>query len=257
MGATFIGVDLAWRGDRNHTGIVVTRGDEDGARLVSYSVGITSILSAAHFVAEHATHDTVVAIDAPLIMRNASGQRPCETMVGRRFGRFHASCHTSNLTLYPDPASVRSVDRLQTLGFRHDLDLANAKLRNGRWLFEVYPHPAHVMLFGLERIIKYKKGARTQKLDGLKELQRHLQSLYGGLPSLIATPELIALLGRDVDELRGSHIKHYEDILDALFCSYLAMHCWRWGSEKNEMFGDLTTGYIVVPAALAQEAVAS
>jgi predicted RNase H-like nuclease len=31
--------------------------------------------------------------------------------------------------------------------------------------------------------------------------------------------------------------------------AYLAWHCWRWGEERNEMFGTLADGYIVVPKA--------
>ncbi len=44
-------------------------------------------------------------------------------------------------------------------------------------------------------------------------------------------------------------MKRYEDTLDAIFCAYLAWHCWRWGAERNEMFGTMEQGYIVVPKA--------
>ena len=50
-----------------------------------------------------------------------------------------------------------------------------------------------------------------------------------------------------MDELRGRSLKSYEDALDAVFCAYLAFHYWRWGAERNEMIGDLESGYIVVP----------
>jgi predicted RNase H-like nuclease len=28
---------------------------------------------------------------------NETGQRPCETLIARNFGKYHASCHTMNL----------------------------------------------------------------------------------------------------------------------------------------------------------------
>jgi predicted RNase H-like nuclease len=52
-----------------------------------------------------------------------------------------------------------------------------------------------------------------------------------------------------VDRVKGLALKRYEDTLDALFCAYLAWHCWRWGKARNECFGDLAHGYIVVPKA--------
>jgi hypothetical protein len=57
------------------------------------------------------------------------------------------------------------------------------------------------------------------------------------------------LLSCDVDRVKGLALKRYEDTLDALFCAYLAWHCWRWGKARNECFGDLAHGYIVVPKA--------
>lgn len=206
-----------------------------------------SLSDAAEFVARHATDNTVVAVDAPLIMKNKNGQRTCETEIGRKFWRFHASCHTSNLTLYPDPDSVRFGKLLEGQGFAHEPWIENTKHRQGRWLFEVYPHPAQVVLFSLERIIKYKKGSAVEKQSGLRRLQSHLRTLMRGVPPLTSTPCLEGLLTRNVEQLRGVARKHYEDVLDAVFCAYLAVHYWAWGKERNEMIGDPDSGYIVVP----------
>jgi len=38
-------------------------------------------------------------------------------------------------------------------------------------------------------------------------------------------------------------------VLDAYFCAYLALFYWRWGGERNEMIGDLQSGYIINPTA--------
>ena len=39
----FIGVDLAWQGDKNHTGAAVLSGGVHGGSLVAVSDGLTSI----------------------------------------------------------------------------------------------------------------------------------------------------------------------------------------------------------------------
>jgi predicted RNase H-like nuclease len=247
MTTTFIGIDLAWSVEKNNTGVAVLRGGRSGASLVESDSGVTSMSGIVALVAKHATDTTVIAIDAPLIVKNRTGSRPCEKEIGRRFGKFHASCHSSNLARNPHPAGVRLVSELGALGFTHDLDLTRARHRGGRWLFEVYPHPAMIVLFGLQQVIKYKQGKVAEKRAGLEQLQKYLGTLTARNPGPNESPRLPALLGQDPERLRGRDLKHHEDALDALFCAYLAYHCWCWGAERNEMIGDLETGYIVVP----------
>jgi predicted RNase H-like nuclease len=114
-------------------------------------------------------------------------------------------------------------------------------------IFEVYPHPAMIRGFGLDRIIRYKKGRVAEKRAGLAILRRHLRTLVNGSSGLIGLPTLSEVLDRDPAGLAGEALNRYEDTLDAIFCAYLAWHCWRWGAERNEMFGTMAEGYIVVP----------
>jgi predicted RNase H-like nuclease len=74
-----------------------------------------------------------------------------------------------------------------------------------------------------------------------------------GASGLVMSLALAELLETYLDELRGRDLKYYEDQLDAVFCGYLAWLCWRWGAERNEMFGALADGYIVVPTALTNQ----
>lgn len=245
---TFIGVDLAWQGTTNHTGIAVARENDGDAELVAVASGITSFEAAVAFIAAHATEHTVVAIDAPLILKNDTGRRPCETLISRKFGARHAGAHSSNLTLYPCGGPARLVAMLAAHGFAHDLVLEQARKRNGRWIFEVYPHPAQVVLFDRAKIIRYKKGSVGEKRAGLATLQSYLaDALPAAEPALQPATVGRDLLATDLGVLNGRRLKEHEDVLDAWFCAYQALYLWWWGAERNEMLGDLDTGYIVVP----------
>lgn len=244
----FIGVDLAWQSDRNPTGAAVLAGGINGASLVAVSDGLATIDAVVDFVAAHATDEAAIAIDAPLIIRNTGGQRPCETEIGRRFGRYKASAHTSNLSLYPNPGSLRLADALKRRGFSHEIAPPTDKFRGGKWFFEVYPHPAQVVLFDLPERLLYKKGRVAQKRAGLEYYRGLIRDrLSRADPPLQLIGQLERLLGEPVDQLVGRALKHYEDVLDAVFCAYLALHYWRWGHERNEMIGDLANGYIINP----------
>ncbi|NWJ48321.1 MAG: DUF429 domain-containing protein [Chloroflexi bacterium] len=76
-------------------------------------------------------------------------------------------------------------------------------------------------------------------------MQKYVSSLSGFEPRLLIPPELLA---RDTSAIKPStKLKHYDDLLDAIICAYVAYFYWYWGQEKCHMFGDLNHGYIVTP----------
>jgi predicted RNase H-like nuclease len=246
---TFIGIDLAWQSDRNHSGGAVLEGNERAVQLRELSSGLCTLADVEAFVEGNAGSDTVVAIDAPLVIENVDGQRACETEISRRFGSAHASAHTSNRRLYPDARSVQLAKDLEAGGFRHCLSPLSPHC-GGKWFFEVYPHPAHVVLFSRDTIIKYKKGRVAARRAGLMEFRQSLLvHLSNARPSLKLNALLESFLGEPLENLRGAGLKEYEDKLDAVFCAYLAAHFWAWGYARNEMIGTVEQGYIINPIA--------
>jgi predicted RNase H-like nuclease len=244
---TFIGVDLAWKSDRNHTGAAVFRGGVQGVQLVSLSDSIATFQAVHEFVSGHTTLRTCTAIDAPLIIINATGQRPCETAVGTRYGAREASCHTSNLRLFPNAPSVALAEDLVSAGYVHAPEAPESA---SKLLLEVYPHAALVALFDLPKSLKYKKGNLTQKQFGLGVLAAHIRKLFNATPALVPNALLEELLSRDLTRLPRSDLKKHEDLLDAVVCAYLACYFWCWRMDRNEVFGDIHTGYILNPTLL-------
>lgn len=243
MATSFVGVDLAWQSDSNPSGVVAALGDSAGAEVVAAEPALSGIQSVVDFIERYSDETTVVAVDAPLIIRNREGQRPCEREIGRRFGRFKAPAHASNLSRYPDPASVQLARSLEALGYQHP-DPSLVMDTGQRTMLEVYPHPAMVMLFGLEERLKYKKGPVAARRRGLIELGELLSGqLPRAQPCLVGTDALVL----QVESLRGRALKSYEDVLDAAFCCYLALNLWSLGPAGNEMIGDRRTGYVVNP----------
>lgn len=178
----FIGVDLAWQSEGNHTGAIVLFGDADGAELkAGHSPPIQGLSAVRQFISDNSLRTTVVAIDAPLIINNTCGQRPCETAIGQRYGARQASCHTSNLSLYPDAASLRLAASLAAGGYIH---APEASIKSRNVMLEMYTHAALVALFDLPKVLKYKKGRLTQRRAGLQTLADHIlnpKSLTGAL----------------------------------------------------------------------------
>lgn len=173
----------------------------------------------------------MLAIDAPLVIPNKSGIRNCERLVNAEFRSYHAGCHPAHQGRPFYPGIARLMEALQQRGFRHAAEMMPGV--PGRLMIEVHPHAASVSLFGLERIIKYKKGKLAERA---RELSR-LRELLGGLLQC-PLPAIPA---------RGGELKAVEDQLDASLAAYIGWLWWRHGAAASRCYGEAATGYIVIP----------
>lgn len=248
----FIGLDLAW-GERNNTAAAVLESTSTGgasARLVDFQERLQTDETILDYLISMSPDGACLAIDAPLIVRNPEGARPVDREVTRLFGRYGAGAHPCNLKKFPHGVrGKRLAEKLTRHGFRHQ-PLIGLKERRKvmKRVFEVYPHPAHVVLFHLEKRLLYKKGDVETRRRGLTLLQEKLfEELTRLKPHLQADKKLQTLLRKDVSLMGGRTLKAYEDTLDSLSCAYIGLYHWYWGEERSEVVGDTQTGYIVIP----------
>lgn len=242
---TYLGIDLAWAA-RARTGLAAL--DADG-RLVASTSAITDDEIAA-FVDAHTSGTVVAAIDAPLIVPNATGSRVPEQLITQEFGRYNAGAYPSNRSrpLFDPPRGETLCER-----FGWDRDPATPPGRDRSVAIEVYPHPAMVVLFALATVLPYK-AKRGRSLDSLRtafvSLLDHMELVCDDPLRLTSSArwgtirDAVATAGRVAD------LERVEDEVDAILCAYLA---WLWGTGSRQMrvLGDVETGYIVVPGALS------
>ncbi len=242
----FVGIDLAWS-DSNPTGLALIEGGRESGSLVSTELVETDEEIVGWVEEKVAGSEAVLAVDAPLTVPNETGRRPAEEVVGKLFSRYDAGAHPANRNrLSQWSGRVRGEDIVEKLGekgFHHDpyLDLHE----ECRKIVEVYPHPAMVTIFDLERILRYKKkpGRNYDFLWGeFERYQENIRGLSEEEPSL-SKPDLAE---KDVQGLRGSGLKEYEDKLDALFCAYTGYYYWA-NPDRCEVLGTEEGGYILTP----------
>jgi predicted RNase H-like nuclease len=237
---------------RNNTAASVLESTKGGkvARLLHFQERLQTDEEIIDYITSMSPDGACLAIDAPLIVRNQEGARPVDREVTRRFGRYGAGAHPCNLKKFPSGVrGERLVEKLAPYGFKHEPFIGiRERRRLMKRVFEVYPHPAHVVLFNLRKRLLYKKGDIETRRNGLVFLQKMLLERLPGLrPPLRADKKLKDLLQRDLSSTKGRALKAYEDTLDSLFCAYIAFYHWYWGEEKSEVLGDMETGYIVIP----------
>jgi len=123
---------------------------------------------------------------------------------------------------------------------------------------EVFPSPAQVILFpwahhnahGHYRPPRYKykrKRSWTETQCEWEIYRARLLSLRAKEPALKFSKEVKNVLNIDAEGFRGVRYKILDDLLDGIFCAYLAFYFWFWGSERDWMVGDMSTGYVALP----------
>ncbi len=244
MPRRLIGVDLAW-GERNESGCaeLAWRGGE--LELIRLDV-LRSLEEIVGWI-EPDRGDWVVAVDAPLVVLNQTGRRRADADVSAKYWPFHAGAYPTNLTLLgTDHRGGRLWRELEACGAA--LVERVEDLNEGRLALEMFPHVAMVELFGLERIIKYKKGRVAKRRVGQGELadaiRAHLCAVEAR-PRLRVDPTLEDLLREPEEPLRGRALKRREDALDAVVCAYVA--AWVDAGRPLQGLGQVGKGVVIAP----------
>jgi histidinol-phosphate phosphatase family protein len=190
----------------------------------------------------------LIAIDAPLAVPNETGGRLCDRQAAAVFRRFEAAPYLANrrnLSRYGGLRAEAIRQQLQLLGFCHDPYIKCQK--PSRQVVEVFPHPATVSLFQLDRTLKYKaRSGRSYSLrwQELTRLRDSLASLADATPPLRLSPDLSTMR---IEGLRGRRFKETEDLLDALVCAHSIRYAWHHGPRGYAVYGSADEGHILVP----------
>jgi predicted RNase H-like nuclease len=237
-----VGVDLAWSA-KNRSGVCAI---QDGRVLGSACLRSDEEIEA--WIRRHDDGELLVAFDAPLVVPNRTGRRPCEALFASVFASAHAGPYPANLTLLRDDVRAHRLSRRLRLG----VTPAAVRRRPLRAGIEVFPHPALVVLLDRAERLPYKaKPGRALGIrhEAMRELLAGLEGLKRGDPSLdVATgpdwPRLAALC-----EARpsGAALKRLEDELDAYVCAYIGWYHLAWSGTRSLTIGDGRCGYIVTP----------
>ncbi|MDQ3855352.1 MAG: DUF429 domain-containing protein [Chloroflexota bacterium] len=247
----FVGIDLAWslhHTERPETGAVVL--DERGSVLRTEHLGTDD--SIVELVTAHTDAEgCIVAIDAPLVVPNETGQRPCE-----------AALQAAGISVYPANRSlfertlggVRGEELVRRLR-EHGFQLCD-RLQQGvpvRACLEVYPRATIRRLWGRIPTYKGSKAKAGVLVSGLERLQTLILTeldppLHWAEPPLPAQRTPGRLLGQ---------LKQRGDLLDAALAAWVGYAAWLPGPQRVETFGTVADGFIVVPLESARRSVRS
>jgi predicted RNase H-like nuclease len=239
-----VGIDLAW-GRRAATGLCAV----EGARVLD-SASVRTDAEIEAWVRRSWAEGLLLAIDAPLIVRNRRGHRPCDVALAGAFRAQRVALYPANLGRPAFRNGGRAAALARRLGASVD--------PLGPWrpgacrAIDVYPHAALVALFDLSETLKYKARA-GRRLEGRRAafatLLDCLRALAAFDPPLDVTtgPRWAALEGGVAAAASGAALDRLEDELDAHVCAYVGLYHLAWRGSRSVVVGDAARGYVVTP----------
>ncbi|WP_326719535.1 DUF429 domain-containing protein [Streptomyces sp. NBC_00243] len=245
----FIGIDLAWahggaRAKPNETGVAAV--DRSGVVLeCGWTRGLAETMS---WLARAAVDGSALAfVDAPLVVDNPAGQRPCEREVGQRYGRWKVSANSTNQSS-PRLAGVLLREGLQESDWVYD-DGRGGPPTGGMVMSECYPYTtlvgAHELGYDQERPTYKRRPARvpTAQWRAVRaaECDRLIARMAGlataDPPLLLASHPVSRRLLDEPSPQRAADYKHREDLIDALLCAWTAALWSRHGPARCQVLG--------------------
>ncbi|MFD3496671.1 DUF429 domain-containing protein [Streptomyces sp. NPDC058676] len=245
----FIGIDLAWaqggaRTKPNETGVAAI----DGRGVViecGWTFGLEETMA---WLAKTAVGGSTLAfVDAPLVVDNPAGQRPCEREVGQRYGRWKVSANSTNQSS-PRRAGVLLRALLQEFGWAYD-DGRGGPPTGGLVVSECYPYTTLVgaceLGYDQERPTYKRRPARVPtaqwravRAEECDKLIARMAGLATADPPLLLASHVVSrrLLDEPSPQLAADY-KHREDLIDALLCAWTAALWSRHGLARCQVLG--------------------
>lgn len=241
----FLGLDMAWA-PRNSSGGAVMELTEDGDVKLTSAASMRAHEDILGWVARNRGRSgCVLAVNAPMIVENTGGRRPCDVLLEKHFAAVDS--YQVNTVNASQPRMMGRA--LMRMGFDPHPGA------EGDRLIETYNQPTQVLLFDVERPIRLKigpVGSRKEAVDRFRELL--YEKLGDANPRLVDSPALDALIDADLPSSNGSRVGELEERLEAVLCAYTAAYLYVRGPEACAMLGDLNEGYLLIPMSRQAEA---
>ncbi len=249
---TLIGFDSAWTDNAKAPGAICAVRVRGGVAVEWWPPELVSFSGALDFVRRVRSVDgvTLVALDQPTIVPNATGMRPVERVAASLVSWLGGGVQPSNTGRTGMFCAASPVWRfLRDLGAVEDPEAARTAT-SGLFLMEVFPALAlasfDAEFFGRLAAPRYNPGrAKTFRAE---DWRRVADSAARAAATLGSDP--MAAWCRDAAMLERPR-KADQDRLDSVLCTIIAAR-WRCGTrEESLLLGDRTSGYMVLPASAA------
>ena len=236
----YLGLDLGWT-PRDPSGGAVLETTEAGNLILVTAESLRTHEDTLRWVSKNRGRGhCTLTVNAPVIIENLSGSRPCDRLLLEHFGRFKIDEDANNNISASHPRTMAKA--WMRMGFDPDPGSESDRI------IETHFQAAQIMLFGLDRPIRIKSGpigSRKESVDRLRELIQ--ERMMDGTPMLEPSDALDSILDAHLPDLNGTRIGELEERIEALITAYVGAVLGQVGGDACAFLGDLDKGYILLP----------
>lgn len=247
----YLGIDLAWgEGSQvkpaNRSGVVALESDGRIVRA-GWTIGVEETIE---WIEANAVADTLLFVDAPLVIDNETGQRLAERQVGQRYGKWWVSANSTNTK---SPSTGWGAAAPATGGPRLALR-RRARRAAEAWAESKRVLSVHGDRRGSRAALRRQRPAYKRAKKGMKasescplrtsgtsacdELIRRLAALADSdVPMDLLSNADTAALVRVRSPAVTAQYKKREDLLDAAICAWSAALWHRFGEQRCQVLG--------------------
>lgn len=213
---------------------------ENGVRLAS-STSLRAHEDILYWISRNRGRSgCILAVNAPVIVENTNGQRPCDAQLHNHFGAQQVDEYQVNTVNASHPRTIGRA--LMRMGFDPN------PMSDTDRVIETYNQPTQILLFDIERPIRLKTGPVGARKDAVARFRETMaEKLSDAVPSLDESTALSELVNADLPSSNGSRVGELEERLQATLCAYVAAYLDIRGPEHCAYLGDLNQGYVLVP----------
>lgn len=236
----YLGLDLGWT-PRDPSGGAVLETTESGNLILVTAESLRTHEDTLRWVSKNRGRGhCTLTVNAPVIIENLSGSRPCDRLLLEHFGRFKIDEYANNNISASHPRTMAKA--WMRMGFDPDPGSESDRI------IETHFQAAQIMLFGLDRPVRIKSGpigSRKESVDRLRELIQ--ERMMDGTPELEPSDALDSILDAHLPDLNGTRIGELEERIEALITAYVGAVLGQVGGDACAFLGDLDKGYILLP----------
>jgi predicted RNase H-like nuclease len=248
----YIGFDSAWTDNPKAPGAICAVGIENGHPARFHAPQLVSFDQALTFIQEtrSETGATLIALDQPTVVPNLISMRPVERVAASLISWLGGGVQPSNRGrrgMFCDASPIwRFLTALGALGAEESPEQARTAT-TGLYLMEVFPALALASLdngfFGRMNAPRYNPDRKKTFLMADWVRVAEAAARKANELGCAELSEWCCTAGRTAHPLKAN-----QDKLDSALCVLIALH-WRLRPREASLFlGDLTTGYMVLPA---------
>ena len=237
----YLGLDLGWT-PRDSSGGVVLEPTEDGGVALVHADSLRAHEDVLRWVSRHRQRvRAVIAFNAPVVVENMSGSRPCDRELQTHFAQYRIDEYANNVMSASHPRTMSKA--LFRMGFDPN------PAAEGDRLVETHLAAAQILLLGQERPVRLKVGPIGARKDAVVRLRELIEErlIDADVVPLRANDALDELMEANLPDLNGTRLGELEERLEALLAAYVAAWLGQLGPDACAFLGDLNTGYILLP----------